>query len=168
MKVIKVEEKMCFICMKTHPVETVETIDRCIHDDDTLVAFNVNLDYCQEADEYLVNEELINFNSKSHKEAYDNIIKMNKNHKQKIYIENKEDEVISKTLEECPLCLAIHEVELIKAMDSDIYKNTIVPFEIMLKYCSNEDDYFEDEELMGKNSLSYVKSYESILEINNK
>lgn len=69
MKDIKIEAKLCLICMEEHEVKTVEVKDEEIYKG-LEVDFDALYEYCSHADEFLETEEMIKTNSLSMKDAY--------------------------------------------------------------------------------------------------
>ncbi len=69
MKVLKREIKLCLICMEEHEVQTVEVLDT--EEFKGLdVEFQSVYEYCQEADRFLEDEEMIRANSLAMKDSY--------------------------------------------------------------------------------------------------
>jgi predicted Zn-dependent protease len=69
MKTIKIEKKLCHICMEEHDVHTV-----IVEDTEEFkgkeVSFEALYEYCENADEYLETEDMIKANNLAMKEAY--------------------------------------------------------------------------------------------------
>jgi hypothetical protein len=69
MKTIKIEKKLCHICMGEHDVYTV-----IVEDTEEFkgkeVSFEALYEYCENADEYLETEDMIKANNLAMKEAY--------------------------------------------------------------------------------------------------
>ena len=54
---------------------------------------------------------------------------------------------MNRKLEICPCCMEKHEEQIIKMMDSTIFKGVSVEYEAQYHYCKLADEYFEDEQL---------------------
>lgn len=69
MKKIKVDNKLCLICMEEEDVDIVEVTDTEIYKGQE-ISFKAVYEYCKNADEYLETEELIKINCLSMKNEY--------------------------------------------------------------------------------------------------
>ena len=69
MQIIKVENRKCICCMEQHDVKMVRFMDKTLYDD-TWVEYEVESFYCEVADEYYDDEQMISSNNKSLKDAY--------------------------------------------------------------------------------------------------
>lgn len=69
MKVINKVKKLCLCCMTEHEVQTVEICDN-ITFKGKIVGYNAIYEYCELADEYYVNEDMISKNDLAMKNAY--------------------------------------------------------------------------------------------------
>lgn len=72
LKVIKVENKMCLLCMQEHPVYIVEIEDTQIYNWEA-VTFVALYEYCKLSDECLETEDFFKYNNISMKKAYEKI-----------------------------------------------------------------------------------------------
>lgn len=69
MKKIRIEKKLCLVCMEEHDVDIVEIVDHEIFKN-VEVEFTSTYEYCSIADEYLENEDMIKANALAMKDAY--------------------------------------------------------------------------------------------------
>ena len=69
MKTIKIETKLCLMCMEEHEVQTVILEDKEEFKGKQVV-FNAMYEYCSKSNEYLETQEMIKSNSLSMKDAY--------------------------------------------------------------------------------------------------
>lgn len=69
MKKIKVDKKLCLVCMEEEDVDIVEVTDTEIYKGEE-ISFKAIYEYCSNADEYLETEEMIKINCLSMKNEY--------------------------------------------------------------------------------------------------
>lgn len=67
--VIKVEHKKCICCMETHDVKTIQFKDKTLYDG-VLVEYEVESFYCELADEFYDDEQMVALNNRNLKDAY--------------------------------------------------------------------------------------------------
>lgn len=59
----------------------------------------------------------------------------------------------------CLICMKEHDVDTVGIIDDEIYKNEEVTFYAIYEYCSNTDEFLENEEMIKKNSLAMKDAY---------
>lgn len=59
----------------------------------------------------------------------------------------------------CLICMEEHDVDIVEIIDNEIYKNEDVTFSATYEYCSNTDEFLENEEMIKKNSLAMKDAY---------
>lgn len=59
----------------------------------------------------------------------------------------------------CLICMEEHEVDIVKVIDTEIFKGEEVNFSATYEYCSNADEYLETEEMIKSNSLAMKDAY---------
>ncbi len=52
-----------------------------------------------------------------------------------------------------------HDVDTVEVIDNEVYKDEEVTFHAIYEYCSNTDEFLENEEMIKKNSLAMKDSY---------
>lgn len=59
----------------------------------------------------------------------------------------------------CLICMEEHDVDIVEIIDSEIYRDEEVNFPAVYEYCSNTDEFLENEEMIKKNSLAMKDAY---------
>ena len=59
----------------------------------------------------------------------------------------------------CLICMEEHEVDTVKMVNTEVFKNVEVSFHSIFDYCSNAMEYFETEEMIRANSLAMKDAY---------
>lgn len=59
----------------------------------------------------------------------------------------------------CLICMEEHNVDTIEVIDNEVYKDEEITFHAIYEYCSNADEFLENEEMIKKNSLAMKDSY---------
>lgn len=69
METIRIENKLCMLCMEEHDVQVVQVVEHNIFKD-VSIEYTATYEYCEIADEYIATEEMISSNDIAMKNAY--------------------------------------------------------------------------------------------------
>ncbi|HHY12629.1 MAG TPA: DUF4065 domain-containing protein [Firmicutes bacterium] len=67
--------------------------------------------------------------------------------------------VLNSEFELCLCCMEKHNVDTVEVKEKQIYKGMEVEFTAIYEYCSNTNDYLENEDMIRSNSLALRDSY---------
>ncbi|MCF8012535.1 MAG: DUF4065 domain-containing protein [Clostridiales bacterium] len=59
----------------------------------------------------------------------------------------------------CLACMEQHDVDIVKVIDNEIFKDEEVEFPAVYEYCLKADEYLENEEMIRANSLAMKDAY---------
>ncbi|MFZ3172413.1 MAG: type II toxin-antitoxin system MqsA family antitoxin [Carboxydocellales bacterium] len=59
----------------------------------------------------------------------------------------------------CPSCMEEHDVEVVETDESNVFKGEQVEFTAVYEYCSNAEEYSENEEMIKINDLAFKDAY---------
>jgi putative zinc finger/helix-turn-helix YgiT family protein len=69
--------------------------------------------------------------------------------------------IIKKEVKLCLSCMEIHEVQKIETQEESEFRNTPVVFKAVYEYCTNTEEYLQNEELIKANDVSFKNAYRS-------
>ncbi|WP_461207645.1 type II toxin-antitoxin system MqsA family antitoxin [Clostridium sp. DL1XJH146] len=59
----------------------------------------------------------------------------------------------------CLICMEEHEVATVEVIENQIFREEGISFKAIYEYCSNADEYLEDEEMIKTNRLAMKNAY---------
>lgn len=59
----------------------------------------------------------------------------------------------------CTICMTEHDVQRVIVEDNNIFKGVAVTYPSECYYCENEDEYYEEDEMINKNGLALRNAY---------
>lgn len=71
----------------------------------------------------------------------------------------KKMKIINTQRKLCPSCMEEHDVEVVETDESNVFKGEQVEFTAVYEYCSNAEEYSENEEMIKINDLAFKDAY---------
>lgn len=68
-------------------------------------------------------------------------------------------DIIGKEKRMCTCCMEVHDVSIVKVLESLEYKEIDVEFYATSYYCELADEYYESEEMLSANYISMKNAY---------
>lgn len=67
--------------------------------------------------------------------------------------------VLKSEVKLCLSCMEEHKVDIVEVMEREVFKGVEVDFTAIYEYCSNTDEYLENEDMIHANSLAVKDAY---------
>jgi len=76
-----------------------------------------------------------------------------------VRIRGEKMKIISTEHKLCLSCMGVHDVEVVKISENNIFKAEQVEFSAIYEYCKNTEEYSETEDMIKINDLSFKDAY---------